>query len=195
MPIVRSAGPGDQAQVLDVITLAFSADPVVRWAWPNPATYMATMPKVARAFGGNSFAHGSVDFVDGGGGAAMWLPPNVDPDSERLGAVMEASVSADILPDLSAVMEKMGQSHPHEPHWYLPLIGVDPALHGRGLGSILMRRALERCDADGVPAYLESTNPRNVSLYRRHGFEILGAIQVGSSPPVVPMLRPRSAKA
>jgi hypothetical protein len=41
-----------------------------------------------------------------------------------------------------------------------------------------------------VPAYLESTNPRNVSFYRRHGFEVLGTIQVGSSPPLIPMLRP-----
>jgi ribosomal protein S18 acetylase RimI-like enzyme len=52
-----------------------------------------------------------------------------------------------------------------------------------------MEHALSRCDAEGLPAYLESSNPRNIPLYQRHGFEILGKIQVGSSPPVVPMLR------
>ena len=54
---------------------------------------------------------------------------------------------------------------------------------------MLMRHATERFDAEGVPAYLESTNPRNISLYLRHGFEILGTIQAGSSPAVVPMIR------
>jgi hypothetical protein len=52
-----------------------------------------------------------------------------------------------------------------------------------------MTHALERIDRDRLPAYLESSNPRNISLYRRHGFEELGTIQVGSSPPIVPMLR------
>jgi hypothetical protein len=52
-----------------------------------------------------------------------------------------------------------------------------------------MKHALEQCDCDHVPAYLESTNPKNVSLYQRHGFEILGTIQEGASPPLIPMLR------
>jgi len=66
---------------------------------------------------------------------------------------------------------------------------VDPAHQGRGYGDALMSYALRRCDRDHLPAYLESTNPRNVSLYRRHGFEPLGSIQVGSSPTMVPMFR------
>jgi len=188
-PVIRSADPGDEATVVSVITLAFAADPVARWATPDPAKYLAVMPQIARAFGGNGFAHGSVYVVDGGGGAAMWLPPGIAPDSERLGALISEYGAADTLPEVAAVMERMEQSHPHEPHWYLPLIGVDPALHGRGLGSALMRHALVRCDAEGVPAYLESTNPRNIGLYERHGFEKQGTIQVGSSPPIVPMLR------
>ena len=83
----------------------------------------------------------------------------------------------------------MAKYHPDEPHWYLPLIGVDPAQQGKGLGDALMRHALVRCDRAGQPAYLESSNPRNISLYRRHGFEELGTIQAGSSPALVPMLR------
>jgi ribosomal protein S18 acetylase RimI-like enzyme len=62
-------------------------------------------------------------------------------------------------------------------------------MHGRGLGSVLMRRGLERCDKDHLPAYLESSNPRNISLYERHGFEIIGRIQAGASPTLTPMLR------
>ena len=83
----------------------------------------------------------------------------------------------------------MAKYHPHEPHWYLPLIGVDPAHQGKGHGDALMSYALDRCDRERVPAYLESTNPRNISLYRRHGFEPLGTIQAGSSPTLVPMVR------
>jgi ribosomal protein S18 acetylase RimI-like enzyme len=88
-----------------------------------------------------------------------------------------------------AIFEQMAKYHPNEPHWYLPLVGVDPAQQGRGHGDALMRYALERFDREKMAAYLESTNPRNISLYRRHGFEELGTIQVGSSPTLVPMLR------
>ncbi len=57
-----------------------------------------------------------------------------------------------------------------------------------------MRHALARCDEAGQLAYLESTNPRSVPLYERHGFRVLGRIQVGSSPVLLPMLRtPRPA--
>jgi ribosomal protein S18 acetylase RimI-like enzyme len=87
------------------------------------------------------------------------------------------------------LFEKMGSYHPTEPHWYLPLIGVEPTKQGRGCGSALLRHALERIDRDGGIAYLESTNPANIPLYRRHGFEVVGTIQVGDSPPLYPMVR------
>jgi ribosomal protein S18 acetylase RimI-like enzyme len=87
----------------------------------------------------------------------------------------------------------MGSFHPEEPHWYLPLIGVDPSHQARGYGSMLMKHALERCDREEKLAYLESSNPRNLSLYIRHGFELIGTIQVADAPPVFPMRRkPRS---
>ena len=62
-----------------------------------------------------------------------------------------------------AMFEQMATYHPKEPHWYLPLIGVDPAHQSKGHGDALMRCALERCDRDKVPAYLEFTNPRNIT--------------------------------
>jgi GNAT superfamily N-acetyltransferase len=186
---VRPANERDQQVVVDVITLAFSTDPMARWAYPNPATYLAVMPETVRAFGGNGFAHGTVHLVDGGAAAAMWLPPGVHPDSERLTALTEQHAPQEQQGDMTQVFEQMGGFHPKEPCWYLPLIGVDPARQGRGYGSALLRYALEQCDRDGVPAYLESSNPRNVPLYERHGFEVMGSIQAGSSPTIVPMLR------
>jgi ribosomal protein S18 acetylase RimI-like enzyme len=89
----------------------------------------------------------------------------------------------------------MSTFHPNEPHWYLSLLGVDPLHHGKGLGTELMEHAVVLCDQDNKYAYLESSNPRNVSSYKRHGFETLGTIQVSSSPPIIPMLRkPRKIK-
>jgi ribosomal protein S18 acetylase RimI-like enzyme len=102
---------------------------------------------------------------------------------------MQSTMSESQLEDGAAVFEQMAKFHPQEPHWYLPLIGVDPAHQGKGYGDALMSYALDRCDRERVPAYLESSNPRNVSFYRRHGFEPVGTIQAGSSPTLVPMVR------
>ena len=93
------------------------------------------------------------------------------------------------LDDLLGTFGEMEHSHPEEPHWYLPMIGVEPHAQGRGLGGELMDQALARCDRDGALAYLESSNPRNIPFYRRHGFEILREIRVGAAPPVIPMIR------
>lgn len=69
------------------------------------------------------------------------------------------------------------------------MIGVDPAHQGGGIGSALIAEGLKAVDRDGLIAYLESSNPRNIPLYQRHGFEVIGEIQSGSSPTVRPMLR------
>ena len=188
-PAVRAGAAAEIDAVSGIITLAFSADPMARWSLPRPDTYLAVMPAVVLAFGGRAFEQQTAYVADEGRGAALWLPPGVEPDGETLTDLMQRHAPADVLPDLMGVFEQMGRYHPVEPHWYLPLIGVDPACQGQGHGSALMRHALEQCDAQRLPAYLESSNPRNVPLYLRHGFEIMGSIQVGSSPPLTPMLR------
>jgi ribosomal protein S18 acetylase RimI-like enzyme len=186
---VRSATPVDEQATIDTVVLAFAADPVARWCWPDARQYLAAMPDFARAFGGRAFAHDAAHCTDDCAGAALWLPPDVHPDQTAIGAVLERTAPAALLADLDAVLERMAVFHPDGPHWYLPLIGVDPAHQGKGYGSALLAHALAKCDRDRLPAYLESTNPRNVSLYKRHGFEVLGTIQVGHSPPLTPMLR------
>ena len=188
-PTVRTMTPADEVPAIDTVVLAFAADPVARWSWPDSHQYLTNMPSLTRAFGGRAFAHNSAYTTDGYAGAALWLPPGVTPDEEALGEIMQRTVADAIRDDVFAVFEQMAKYHPGEPHWYLPLIGVDPAHQGRGHGDALMTYALQQCDRDHMAAYLESTNPRNISLYRRHGFEALGTIQVGSSPPLVPMLR------
>jgi ribosomal protein S18 acetylase RimI-like enzyme len=87
------------------------------------------------------------------------------------------------------VLKQMGDHHPTGPHWYLPMIGVDPGCQGKGYGSALMQHALTRCDQENKLAYLETSNTRNIDLYKRYGFGLLSTIQIGSAPSVFPMLR------
>jgi GNAT superfamily N-acetyltransferase len=142
-----------------------------------------------REFAGGSFEHDtayvSADFC----GTALWLPPGVHPNGEALERVFRDTAEPEHLDDLLGTFEKMEQWHPEEPHWYLPIIGVEPNAQGKGLGAELMRHALVRCDQERALAYLESSNPRNISLYLRHGFEVMGEIRVGAGPLVTPMLR------
>ena len=91
--------------------------------------------------------------------------------------------------DVLSLMEQMDAHHPREPHWHLPMIGVDPSRQGQGRGSALLRHALERCDRESALAYLESSSPANIPLYERFGFELIGTIQSGSSPQLWPMVR------
>jgi ribosomal protein S18 acetylase RimI-like enzyme len=186
---IKSATESNQEQAVAVIVLAFAADPVARWAYPDPHQYLSHFPDVVRAFAGNAFEHGTGYYVDGFSGAALWLPPDVHPREEEMAALLQRTVPEENQGEVFSVLEQMGSYHPTEPHWYLPLIGVDPMKQGKGYGSALMEHALIPCDREKKLAYLESTNPRNITLYKRHGFEILATIQVGSSPPIFPMLR------
>ena len=169
--------------------LAFSADPIARWFYPDPHQYLLHLPSFVRAFAGKAFEHNSAYCVDGYLGAALWLPPDVHPDENVLAALLQRTIPEENQQEIFAFTERMNSSHPSEPHWYLPMIGVDPAKQDNGYGSALMKHALARCDGEGKLAYLESSSPRSIPLYRRHGFELLGTIQVGSSPPLFPMMR------
>jgi GNAT superfamily N-acetyltransferase len=113
---------------------------------PDTHQYLTTMPSFTRAFGGGAFLHSGTHCSDDSAGAALWLPPNVHSDEEALGEVLERTVSASIPGVLFAVFEQMAKYHPSEPHWYLPLIGVDPAYQGKGYGAALMAYALQQCD-------------------------------------------------
>ena len=186
---VKIANPADADRVFDTIVAAFADDPMVRWSFPDPEAYRTQFPDFARAFAGGALSEGAAYGTEDLAGAALWLPPGTGPDEEAMAAIVVDTMSEAQQSEIFAVMEQMGPYHPHEPHWYLPLIGVQPSKQGKGYGSALLRASLARSDADGAPAYLEATSERNVPLYERHGFVRLGTIQAGSSPPLAPMLR------
>jgi ribosomal protein S18 acetylase RimI-like enzyme len=150
---------------------------------------LEAFPQFARAFGGGAIAHESANYYEGFSGVALWLPPGVPPDEESLVRVIQDTVAAARRDAAFEMFEQMDAFHPREAHWHLPLIGVDPAHQGKGIGSALLRHVLHMCDSQQSLAYLEATSPQNIPLYERHGFEVLGRIQVADSPPVVPMLR------
>ena len=171
------------------IVAAFVADPAVRWLYSDADKYRTHFPDFVRAFGGKAFAYDTARQVKGVSSAALWLPPGVQPDEAAIADVIQRSVAEERLPEVFAILEQMGVFHPTEPHWYLPMIGVDPIAQGRGYGSALLSPVLEHCDRNGLPAYLESTNPRNIALYERFNFKPVGRIQTRTSPLIIPMLR------
>jgi GNAT superfamily N-acetyltransferase len=187
-PDAKTATPAEIDQCVATIVLAFSGDPAARWAFPDPHAYFEIFPRFVRAFGGRAFDHGSAHVV-AGCAAALWMPPGIEPDEETMVALIESAVAESDREAMFGMFEQMAGFHPQEPHWYLPLIGTDPAKQGNGYGSALLRHALAICDQQKMPAYLEATSARNVPLYQRHGFEAQGVIQAGSGPPITPMLR------
>jgi GNAT superfamily N-acetyltransferase len=187
---IETVPPAKTDRAVASLVLGFAADPVMRYWMPEPHAYLQHFPGIVAAFGGRAFEHGTAFAAGGYAGAALWLPPGVEPDGEALIASFTRAAPESKHPTLLAVAERMDEFHIDGPHWYLPLIGVDPANQGNGLGSALLEHALRRCDQDRLPAYLESTNPMNLSLYERHGFEALGTIRVADVPPIFPMLRP-----
>lgn len=196
-PKVRSVGEADAEQTIAALTLAFATDPVIRLFYPDPRDHLTHFPEMMHIQIPHAIACRSAHCVEGFSAAAIWFPP-VDSaaDAEagqsrrrRMDALIEETVSRDGNDDLFAALGGMGKFHLEAPHWYLLAIGVDPHHQSEGLGSLLMKHALVQCDADGTLAYLESSNPRNVPFYLRHGFEVMQVVQVGTSPTFTLMVR------
>ena len=186
---IRSAIPDEMPHAVAAIVAAFLTDPAARFAWPAARDYLEAMPLAIREFAGACFERGtayiSADFC----GTALWLAPGVQPNGEALEKVFRDTADPGHLDDLLATFEKMDQSHPGEAHWYLPMIGVDPKVQGKGIGAQLMRHSIARLDRDPALAYLETANPRNIPFYQRFGFEVVEHFKMGTAPRMTTMLR------
>jgi GNAT superfamily N-acetyltransferase len=194
---VRNAQKSDVRQMARVLAKAFYDDPVTSWMLPDDSSRLTAL---TRAFAPLTRLHflpragSEVGVRDGSVGAAtLWDPPG-----QRKPSMFEQLITTPAMlwafrsrvPASVRVMELMEKHHPEEPHWYLMLIGSDPAVRGAGFGHALMQSRLDRCDAEGSPAYLENSNPKNESYYLRFGFEIMGEIKLpDGGPPLWPMWR------
>ena len=121
-------------------------------------------------------------------GAAVWKAPNKwkmpTGDMVRsLPAMLRAFGSK--APRMVSAITAIEKVHPKEEHYYLEALGTRQDMQSKGIGSAVMGHMLDRCDAEGMPAYLESSNLRNVPFYARHGFEATGEIVVGKGAPTV----------
>lgn len=186
---IESVPESNVADIVAVEVLAFNADPMSRWLYPEPRQYLTYFPQFISIFGGKAFKHNTAYYIDDYIGAALWFPPGIEPDVEPLVDLIGHSVAEQKQADMFAVLEQMEHHHPTEPHWYLAILGVEPKQQGKGYGSALIQNILQECDRTQTLAYLESSNPSNVPFYERHGFEAIGTIQAGTSPTLFPMIR------
>jgi ribosomal protein S18 acetylase RimI-like enzyme len=184
------ASQSEAEKILSSLALGFSADPFIRWLYPEPHAFLEHFPRVMNLHGGRAFEHGTAYRNEDCTACALWLPPDVHPDEMQLVAYLEKTVAQEKHKRMFAMFEQIGHFHPQDPCWYLSEVAVDPAYQGKGLGSSLLKVCLKKCDSDGRPAYLESTNPSNLPLYKRMGFEQIGLIETDRAPPLFPMLRP-----
>jgi GNAT superfamily N-acetyltransferase len=180
----------EKGRAFDTLVLAFAADPVERWMYPDAREFLAHFPAFLSAFAGPAFAEETVWCLGGELSAvALWRSPSAVLDGDPIVDLLSETVDERKHADVFAVLEQLGESHPTFPHWYMPWLGVDPARQGEGLGGELLTQCLRLVDRDRLPVYLETSNPRTVGFYERHGFELTGEARAGACPPVACMLR------
>jgi GNAT superfamily N-acetyltransferase len=203
---------GDSSAVL---TRAFDDDPVFRHLYPTARRRRWSCRRFLQAIVRDGLPFGEVwAAVDNGSvvGTAGWLPEGSYPPSRRraarqMVAAWQALLTPHTFRDGLRYLTETETLHPKEPHWYLAVIGVEPARQGEGLGGKLLAAVLGRLDETGVPAYLETSTdvnivqrgmpayletskPENVTWYRHHGFEVQHEVRpVADGPPIWTMWR------
>ncbi len=190
---VRLATKSDIDQMARALARAFWDDPLTSWLFPNDATrdnklYRMFKAQIAKLV----LPKGATYTTDAHAGAALWEPPG----TSKIGLLTIARVAPSFgpifgtrLPALFKMIEAIDSKHPREPSWYLFTLGTDPPHQGQGVGGALMSPVLDRCDTEGLPAYLESSKLDNIPFYERAGFRVTGEISIRSGPTVWPMWR------
>jgi GNAT superfamily N-acetyltransferase len=192
---IRKATLEDAPRLADALARAFQDDP----GWSHLLRDASDRTRRLRLFfetelKGVALTHGLVWTTDEVVGAAVWMPP----DTWRVpvtATIRETPPMVRVfgrhLPLALRSRLRMEGRHPRKPsHWYLVFMGVVPEWQGRGLGTALMLPGLQALDADGVPAYLESSTPRSRALYGRNGFAVTGEFNLpAGGPPLWQMWR------
>jgi ribosomal protein S18 acetylase RimI-like enzyme len=187
---VRKATPSDVPQLATLLAMAMHDDPVICWVIPRPETRRRVLPRFFAAMIRHLYLPtDEVYTTEDRDAAGLWVPPgNAAPATSDV--LRLASSVALLLPLVGrallrapGMLRLLDANHPKEPHYYLALLGTEPARQGHGIGSAMLSSQLSRCDADGIPAYLESSNWRNVALYARHGFEVTKELKLAPTGP------------
>jgi len=178
-----------------VLADAFIEDPVLSFLFPDadrrPALLAAFFAN--RLAAGHRLDHVLVPDSPGVGAAAVWEPPrqsgDPEPDLGPAVAALRALLGEAWLVDRLVPLAAIKEARPLTPHWYLAFIGTRAIDRGRGLASALIAAVTSRCDAEGLLAYLESSDSANVPLYERHGFRVTGEVVIPDGPVIPLMLR------
>ncbi|MGW6737674.1 GNAT family N-acetyltransferase [Streptomyces sp. NPDC055013] len=189
---IRTAGEADRESVVRLLDAAFQDDPVSGWVFPGEEYRRATHHRLMAAFTDIVLAHGRIDLTEDGTACALWMSvPDVEHHEEDDGPAL---LRQDVDPDNERV-EMIGRLtagiHPAgRAHAYLWMIAAAPERQGEGLGTALMNAVLDRCDREGLPAYLEASSDRSRHLYERLGFELKGRpLDLPDGPRMWPMWR------
>jgi GNAT superfamily N-acetyltransferase len=185
----RVARADDLDAVTETIALAFYADPVWGWAFPDPEKRLAQHSAIWGQLLEEGIERGSLWTLADGAAAALWVPPGepeLSPErEERVEAMVEELVGDSAARTLDT-MARFEAAHPEgEPHHYLSLLATHPDHRGKGLGMGLLAENLGAIDAEGGPAFLESTNPANDARYEAQGYRSIGRFELGEDGPDV----------
>ena len=191
---IRKMTVDDCPAIARVQARAFFDDPLQVWALPDASTRLSILELVFELLSRYSSVPRGESYTDVSlSCAAFWVPPGPF-EIDREAAVAMAPM-LDLLGDANvrfrAAEDTMRANRPSELHFYLQGLGTDPPRQGEGLASAALQPVLTRCDAEGIPAYLESTKERNIGFYEGHGFAVVGCEQIPlGGPPLWLMWRP-----
>jgi len=190
----RQATNRDLDTIVETLTLAFADDPVWGgWAFPDHTRAGAQRRAYFELCVECALRHRWVRLTPRREAVACWIPPGriefTEEDEGRLRTLARTALGDHASLFLKGT-DLFTASHPNDrPHYYLSLLGTHPAHRGQGFGMDLLRENLARIDAEGMPAYLESTNPANLPRYERLGFVTIGAFTLPGGPTVDTMWR------
>ncbi len=191
---IRAAGDGDRELVVRLLDRAFQDDPVSGWVFPGNEYRRRTHPALMAAFTDIVLADGRIDVTEDGAACALWMSVPADAHDEEDGEDGPARLREAVDPGNERV-ELIGRLtqdiHPSgRAHEYLWMIGVTPERQGEGLGTALITSVLDRCDRDGLPAYLEASSARSRALYERLGYRLVDRpLDLPDGPQMWPMWR------
>ena len=193
---VRRVAAGDREALAAVLARSFHDDPVMSWFFPDPERREAQNRRFFAMRLRQLVPQGETYTVDRELGAALWAPP----DAWRLGLLESLRMGVSLFPALgrrAAIIARgvdmIERRHPAAPHYYLAVLGTEPAAQGQGIGGALLGPVLDECDREGIGAYLESSKERNIDFYARYGFRVLEEVRMPKGPPVWPMWRDPAA--
>lgn len=192
----RRATPNDSGSLARLFASAFVSDPVFDWiARTGPGRAQGIERFFRWILEVRAIPYGEVWMAADGSVCAAWLPPDAPAspggllDQIKLFPMFLQLCGVSRMLRGQAMADAMESNHPQARHFYLAFIAVAPRFQGLGLGSTMMEANLARIDAEGLPAYLENSNPKNTRLYERSGFVTQKNIAPKQAPPLIAMWR------